>query len=53
VHEIYEDEVRDSLLPPQQLLNDITFHLALKGESLSIFHGASDEEVQAFWKFFC
>ena len=42
--------MKSSLQPPLQLLTTITSRLELKGEPFSVFDGASDDEMQAFWK---
>ena len=46
----YKHEVRTSLQPSLQLLTAITSRLELKGEPFSMFEGASDDEMEAFWE---
>ena len=46
----YRNEVRSTLQPPLQLLTSITNRLELKGELFSVFKGASDDEIEAFWE---
>lgn len=46
----YKHEVKTSLQSPLQLLTTITVILKLKGEPFSVFEGASDDEMEAFWE---
>ena len=50
VKEKYSNDVSACLLPPQQLVNSITSRLTFKGEPFSLFDGASDEEMEAFFE---
>ena len=43
-------KVITSLQPPVQLLTTIASCLELKGEPFSVFEGASDGEMEAFWE---
>ena len=46
----FEDDVKSSLQPPVQLLQDVTTRLELKGEPFSVFDSASDDKIEAFWE---
>ena len=46
----YRNEVETSLQLPLQFLSSITSGLELKGKLFSVFKGASEDEMEAFWE---